>query len=232
MVHGLRDRERLRETFGKYVPVAVADAIVQHGGTLEPQSRIATTLFTDIKGFSTVAEHMSPTDLVAMLNDYFGAIVGPIEDHGGVIHQFQGDAILATFNLPVPQEDHAVQAVHAALALQAITRSTKFLGRQLTTRVGINTGHAVCGTVGGEGRLGFTVHGDEVNLAARIEQLNKSHGTLVLVSQSTVDACGDAFDFERVGQVPVRGREQQVVLYRVLGDHNADETPQDPSQGS
>ena len=224
MVHGLRDREKLRETFGKYVPVEVADAIVQHGGTLEPQSRITTTLFTDIAGFSTVAEHMSPGDLIEMLNDYFAALVDAVEGQGGVIHQFQGDAILATFNLPAPLEDHAARAVQAALDIQTITRTARFGGQRLPTRVGINTGPAVCGTVGGAGRLGFTVHGDEVNLAARIEQLNKSHGTLILISESTVEHCAGSFEFERVGEVPVRGREQQVVLYRVLGAHNAAES--------
>ena len=110
MVTGLREREQLKETFGKYVPASVADAIVAQGGTIEPQSRMTTTLFTDIAGFSTVAEGMSPEHLIDMLNEYFAAVAEPLESHGGVIHQFQGDAILATFNLPVPHEDHAAQA--------------------------------------------------------------------------------------------------------------------------
>ena len=206
------------------MPDAVADAIVADGGTLEPQSRLTTTLFTDIAGFSTVAETMKPVDLIAMLNEYFSALVEPVESHGGVIHQFQGDAILATFNLPVPNEDHATMAVRAALAIQEATRGRLFAGNPLSTRVGINTGMAVCGTVGGEGRLGFTVHGDEVNLGARIEQLNKDYGTRILVAESTVALCGDDLRFERIDEVPVRGRSQRVVLYRVLGPHNQDES--------
>ena len=224
MVTGLREREQLKETFGKYVPASVADAIVAQGGTIEPQSRMTTTLFTDIAGFSTVAENMSPEHLIDMLNEYFAAVVDPVEAHGGVIHQFQGDAILATFNLPVPQEDHAASAIQAALDIQAVTRNRSFSGVSLATRVGINTGPAVCGTVGSDGRLGFTVHGDDVNLAARIEQLNKSHGTRILVAQSTVDRAEGRFEFDRVGEVPVRGRHQSVVLYRVRGPHNEDET--------
>ena len=223
MVSGLRERESLRETFGKFVPDAVADAIVADGGTLEPQSRLTTTLFTDIVGFSTVAENMKPEDLISMLNEYFSALVEIIEAHRGVIHQFQGDAILATFNLPMPHEDHASLAVRAALAIQDVTRSMQFAGHALPTRVGINTGMAVCGTVGGEGRLGFTVHGDEVNLGARIEQLNKEYGTRVLVAGSTVALCGHDLRFEKIDEVPIRGRSQRAVLYRVLGPHNADE---------
>ncbi len=224
MVEGLRERERLRTTFGRYVPESVVDALVADGGVLRPQTRVCTMLFTDIAGFSTVSEQLSPEELIGTLNEYFSVIVGPIERHGGVIHQFQGDAILATYNLPVPQEDHAAQAVRSALEIQEATRGRTFgPGVPLPTRVGVNTGPAVCGTVGGAGRLGFTVHGDHVNLAARIEEMNKTLGTRVLVAGSTVERAGDRFAFTEVGELPVRGREQRVAVYRVAGPHSTDE---------
>jgi len=225
MVDGLRDREMMRETFGKFVPESIADAILADRGTLRPQTRITTTLFTDIVGFSTVSEAMDPKRLIATLNEYFEAVVEPIERNGGVIHQFQGDAILATYNLPVEDPEHAARAVQTAIEIQEVTRARTFgEGVMLATRVGINTGAAVCGTVGAQGRLGFTVHGDQVNLAARIEQMNKELGTRILVAESTVKLTGSRFEFRRVGELPIRGRRQSVVVYRVIGPHNPDET--------
>ena len=225
MVDGLRDREMMRETFGKFVPESIADAILADQGTLRPQTRLTTTLFTDIVGFSTVSESMDPERLIATLNEYFEAVVKPIEHNGGVIHQFQGDAILATYNLPVEDPEHAARAVQTALEIQEVIRARTFgEGVTLATRVGINTGDAVCGTVGAQGRLGFTVHGDHVNLAARIEQMNKELGTRILVAESTVKLTGSRFEFRRVGELPIRGRRQSVVVYRVIGPHNPDET--------
>ena len=224
MVAGLKDRELMRETFGKYVPESIADSILADRGVLAAQTRITTTLFTDIVGFSAVSENMTPERLIEMLNEYFAAVVEPIDRYGGVIHQFQGDAILATYNLPVEDPEHAAHAVQTAMEIQEVTRGRKFGGDvELATRVGVNTGAAVCGTVGSGGRLGFTVHGDDVNLAARIEQMNKQFGTRILVAESTVKLAGDRFDFIRVGELPVRGRRQDVVVYRLVGPHNADE---------
>ena len=233
MVEGLKDRELIRETFGKYVPESIADRILTDRGVLTAQTRITTTLFTDIVGFSTVSEDMTPERLIETLNEYFAAVVEPIDRNGGVIHQFQGDAILATYNLPVEDPEHATRAVQTALEIQEVTRGRKFgEGVELATRVGINTGTAVCGTVGSGGRLGFTVHGDEVNLAARIEQMNKQIGTRILVAESTVELAGERFEFIRVAELPVRGRRRNVVVYRLVGPHNEDEVLVPPAQPS
>ena len=231
MVKGLKEREQIRETFGRYVPENLVDQLVGDHGVLGPQLRETTTLFTDIIGFSTVSEKMTPTGLIGMLNEYFAVVSGPIEAHGGVIHQFQGDAILATFNSPTELADHEAHAIAAALEIQALVMRTQFAhGVELGTRIGINTGEAVCGTVGSDSRLGFTVHGDEVNLAARLEQMNKDLGTRILVSGSTVAAVREQFEFSRVGVMPVRGRSQPVIVYRVAGPHTPLEaqTPEAP----
>ncbi|MCZ6771623.1 MAG: adenylate/guanylate cyclase domain-containing protein [Proteobacteria bacterium] len=230
MATGLRERELIRETFGKFVPEGIADAILADRGVLKPQTRVATILFTDIAGFSTLAETVTPERLVAMLNEYFATVIEPIERNGGVIDQFQGDAILATYNLPLEDPDHAEKAVRTAIEIQEALAEKRFDvgdgGRavHLVTRVGINTGTVVGGTVGASSRLGYTVHGDAVNVAARIEEMNKRYGTRLLVAQSTVDLAGAEFDFLPVGEVPVRGRQLPVTLYRVAGSHSREES--------
>ena len=184
------------------MPESVAGQILQDQGILAPQSRVATIMFTDIVGFSALSEDMEPEKLVALLNRYFAILIEPIDRYNGVIHQFQGDGVLATYNLPVEDPDHAGNAIRTALAIQSRLKETVFEdGLVLRTRIGINTGQAVCGTVGAGERLGFTVHGDEVNLAARIEQLNKQFGTGILVSRATRDLTAAEFEFLDLGTV-------------------------------
>lgn len=231
MTEGLRDREQMREAFGRYVPEAIVPAILADRGVLNPTTREATVLFTDIQGFSTISEQLQPEHLIALLNDYFEVAIAPIEANGGVIHQFQGDAILATFNLPVDDPDHAGRAVQTALALQEALTGRLFDPHTggpdvaLVTRIGINSGIITGGTVGAGGRLGYTVHGDAVNVAARLEQLNKVHGTRVLVSETTVALCRDRFDFTPMGTLPIRGRTAGARVFRVAGPQTPFETP-------
>jgi class 3 adenylate cyclase len=216
MAAGLRRAERVRDTFGKYVPRQVAETLMRQGGRLAVQERVATVLFTDIQGFSTISEQVEPEALIDMLNEYFDAVTGPVEAHGGVISQYQGDAILATFNMPIDDPDHAAHAVEAAMGIQATLQGRRFGdGYEFITRVGINTGPIVGGAVGSKGRLSYTVHGDDVNVAARIEEMNKQFGTRILVAEATVKLCRDRFEFQRLGELPIRGRARGEVLYTV-----------------
>jgi adenylate cyclase len=210
-------RDFIRDTFGKYVPEAVAKAIIEDRGVLKPEQRTATILFTDIAQFTSIAQSMEPADLLNMLNAYFGATTEVITKHHGVINQFQGDAILATFNVPLEDPDHGANALRAALEIQDIGRNRTFEGVSLETRIGINTGRVIAGSVGGQGRLHYTVHGDAVNLAARLEQLNKEHGTSILVSDTTKDAAGGGFEFQKMGTAPIRGRSTTVELFTLTG---------------
>ena len=213
MVRGLKDKQAMQETFHKYVPKVMANEILSKG-MIKPQTKLTTTLFTDIAGFSSMSEQMTPEAVIDFLNQYFAAMVIPIEKYNGVIHQFQGDAILATFNLPKDDEHHAFNAVSAAIEMVNVSHTQAFgQYHSVYTRVGINTGDAVCGTIGGESRLGITVHGDQVNLAARIEQLNKQFDTQILVSASTYNLTHDLFNFTYIGEVPVRGRIESVTVY-------------------
>jgi len=179
--------------------------------------REASILFTDIEGFTTISESLTPTELITTLNEYFDVVTKPIIEHGGVINQFQGDAILATFNIPDALPDHAAQALRAALDIQAALGRSRFgAGVELRSRVGINSGEVVGGLVGAGERLGYTVHGDEVNLAARLEQLNKEYATRIIVSERTCELAGRSnFPFKRLGTTTVRGRAAPVVIYTV-----------------
>ena len=176
----------IREVFGRYVPESVAAQIVAGQGQLEPTLATATILYSDIEAFTSVVESMPPETVVQMLNEYFPAVIEPVEKYGGIVNQFQGDAMLITFNVPVADPEHADRAVSAALEMQQAVDGKTFAGVQLKTRIGIATGEVIAGNVGSGERMNYTVHGDAVNLAARLEQLNKEHGTRILVSAETV----------------------------------------------
>ena len=208
------------QDLSRFVPTEVVRRVrsseqpVQAG---QGEVREATILFTDIESFTSISESMSPQQLIATLNEYFSVVVEPIERYGGVINQFQGDAILATFNLPEAHRDHAANAVRAAIEIQAALKNRLFGdGITLSSRIGINSGTCVGGLVGTGDRLGYTVHGDNVNLAARLEQLNKEYGTRVLISESTCQLAGwTRFSFKRICEVRVRGRQTSTVVYTV-----------------
>ena len=219
MVEGLRERERFRETFGRYVDENVAATILKREGegVLAGETREATILFTDIAGFTTIAEHLPPDDLVAALNEYLETVLEPIRAHGGVVNTFIGDGLFASFNMPLACEDHACAAVRAAIDIQRAVGSRTFgdMGAAFATRIGISTGHVIGGSVGAGKRLTFTLLGDTVNLAARLEQLNKDYGTRILVAKSTREACGDRFVFTDLGSVAVRGRSDAAIVFSV-----------------
>jgi len=205
----------------RFVSQEVAEHITHAEQSIQPgdgESKMATVLFTDIEGFSTISEKMSPTELVGTLNEYFGAIYDVAHAHGGVIAQYQGDAMLITFNTVKLDEDHAANAVRTALEIRALTQSKTFGdGILLKTRCGVNTGEMTVGAVGAAEQLIFTVHGDEVNVAARLEQLNKEYGSYILISRSTRDAVGRLFVCECVGDVVVRGRTTPTEVFVVDG---------------
>jgi len=203
----------------RFVPDAIARqaAAATHLQVGEGELREATIFFSDIEGFTTLSESMDPSALITVLNEYFALVTDPIERHGGVINQYQGDAILASFNLPNALDDHAGAAVRAALEIQAALAAHQFRGGvRIGSRIGINTGVVIGGLVGNERRLGYTLHGDEVNLAARLEQLNKELGTRILVSGRTRElAARVQAGFEDRGETNVRGRRAAVRIYSV-----------------
>jgi class 3 adenylate cyclase len=208
---------KLHEIFGRYVPKRVAQAVVAGKGTLKPIQTTATILFSDIESFTTIAENMSPDQVVNMLNEYFPVIIEPIDRNGGIVHQFQGDALLVTFNVPIADPHHAEKAVQTALEIQKAVEGREFAGMRLRTRIGINTGEVFAGNVGTGDRLNYTVHGDAVNLAARVEQLNKKYNERVLISGTTAALLGDKYPLSAVDEVVVRGKKEPVQLFKLTG---------------
>ena len=206
------------EDLSRFVPSTVAKQVKsseRRVGIGDGEVREATILFMDLQGFTSISESLTPKELITTLNEYFKVVSGPIDRHGGEINQFQGDAILATFNVPEKLADHSTHAVQAALEIQNLLEGRLFgPDIPLVSRIGINTGVVVGGLVGTDDRLGYTVHGDEVNLAARLEALNKEYGTRIIVSDRTrILAGADTFAFEHLGSVHVRGRKAPVVVY-------------------
>jgi adenylate cyclase len=202
----------------RFVPQEVAQKVTQseEGATTgKGEVNECTILFTDIEGFTSISEDLTPEQLIEALNRYFTLIAGPIGEFGGVISQFQGDAVLATFNMPKADEDHASNAVHAAREIQKVLEGVEFGdGIAFNTRVGINTGNVVGGLVGSGDRVGYTVHGEHVNLTARLEQLNKDYGTRIIISESTLARIPEGrFDFFELDKVSVRGLNRPVRIY-------------------
>lgn len=212
----LKQLEIIRSVFGKYVPTRVAEAVVAGEGHLAPQLATATIMYTDIEAFTSTAEAMDPARVVAMLNEYFPAVIEPVTRHGGIVNQFQGDAMLITFNVPVADPAHADQALRAAQEIQHILSDRTFGGAKLRTRIGINTGVVIAGNVGSGERVNYTVHGDAVNLAARLERLNKEYESLVLVSEYTVALLADEYRLEPMGAVEIRGKADRVGVFSLV----------------
>jgi len=219
MVEGLAEREYLRDTFGKYVSESVAAAIVndqQRRGRVADTLAEATLMFVDIEGFTTLSESLPPADVASILNTYLGTVVPVIQHNAGVVNSFIGDGLFASFNLPLPLEHHAAAAIRSALEIQKLVRGTSFAsGTQIRVRIGINTGPVIGVTIGTEKRLQHTLLGDAVNIAARVEQLNKQFGSAILATESTVRAAGDGFPGTRLGETGVRGHRGEVVVYRI-----------------
>jgi len=212
MVDGLRERDLIRDTLGRFVSDEVAHGLLSGGGRLEPVETEATVLVCDIEGFTPLTDTLGPAGVVGFLNAFFELMVEIIERHHGVITQFQGDALLAVFNVPVQDAAHASNALRAAIEMVAAADGNAFAGRHVRNRIGICTGRIVAGAVGSSGRQTYTVHGNAVNMAARLEALNKVYGTRILLAAGTADRCA-GFNLRKVAEVVIRGYSEQVPVF-------------------
>lgn len=220
MVDGLQEREFIRETFGKYVSESVAAQILKDKGRLAGDVREATLMFIDIQGFTTLSEQLPPHDVIALLNEYSGIVSDPVRRHDGVINNFIGDGVFATFNLPLEHEDHACAAVRAALEISDAVEKHVFAGGvRISVRIGINTGEVVAGTVGAGDRLTYAILGDAVNVAHRVEELNKELGSRLLFTESTRARLDESFDCAELGVHPIRGKIASMKIYTIK-DHS------------
>jgi len=219
MILRLRDRERIRNLFGVYLSTEVSRAILDGGVSLEGESRHVSILFCDIRNFTRFSAQRTPREVVERLNEFFSKMAGAISQHGGSINKFLGDGFMAVFGAPAPQADHARRAIEAALAMETELAA---LNAQLRERsqnevefgIGIDSGEVVAGNVGSKDRLEYTVIGDPVNRSSRIEQLNKSLRTRILISERTYLASG--LDSGRVlPPVPVKGIEEPLKIVTI-----------------
>ena len=204
-----------KEDLSHFVPEGVASRIATADGKLPTENREATMLFADVENFTSMSEGLSSDETVQTMNEYFALFSAAVEDHNGVVIFFQGDAIFAAFNLPADNPEHATCAVAAAVEVQRLlARHTFSIGKPLRARIGINTGVVTGGVIGAQKLSSYTLYGDAVNIAARLEQLNKKHATNILASARTVQLCDpQQFQFESKGFDTVRGRTQSIEIF-------------------
>ena len=214
MVGGLAEREALRSALGAYVDPGIADRLLAEGQILQGEDVEVTIMFVDIVGFSARAEMRPAEQVCAELNEFFGLIVPIVEEHGGHTNKLIGDGLMAVFGTPVKLDDHADRALRAACAVQEQLHD-RYRGT-LRAGVGVHTGPVVVGTMGGGSKLDFTLIGDAVNVAARVEALTRQTGDAILITEATKDALRrpDAALSSRGTEV-VRGRTEPVALYAV-----------------
>lgn len=212
MVSGLAERERLREAFGAYVDPGLAERVLREGTELAGEEVEVTVLFLDIRDFTAFAEHAGAREVVATLNAFYEVVVPVLRRHGGHADKFIGDGLLAVFGAPERQSDHADRAVAAAREVVAAVRAR--YGDTLRIGVGINTGPVVAGSVGGGGRFDFTVIGDAVNTAARVEGITRRTGDDILLTAATREALRrDHGAFAAREPVVLKGKSARVSLF-------------------
>jgi adenylate cyclase len=218
-----KDRRLLANSFALYLAPDVIDRMLESNKLPElgGEIRIVTIFFSDIEGFSLIAEKMPAHDLMHLMNEYLSAMTDIIERHGGYVDKFIGDSIVALFGAPADDPNHAANAARAALDCSAhlaeLNRdSTTFRDCKLAQRIGINSGEALVGNFGSRKRFNYSVMSDAVNLASRLEGANKFYGTSIIASDTTVALAGDAFAWRELDTVRVKGRTQPLKIYDLL----------------
>jgi|CXWL01.1.fsa_nt_gi adenylate cyclase len=221
MVHGLAERDRVRDLLGKVVSPEIAQELLSRQVELGGEERPVTVLFSDVRGFTQLSEGLTPRALLALLNRYLTRMSAEVERHGGVVDKYVGDAIMALFGAPLAHVDDAGRAVSTALgmrsALAAFNAELAAEGRSpLAIGIGIHSDVVVAGNMGSASRLNYTVIGDGVNLASRLESLTKHYGVAVLVSAATAAAAPE-FRYRELDRVRVKGRQEAVTILEPLG---------------
>jgi class 3 adenylate cyclase len=212
MMEGLSERQALREAFGAYVDPEVAERVLEEGELIEGQEREVTVMILDVWDFTAFAERSSARETVAFLNDMFEIVVPCVTEHGGHANKFLGDGLLAVFGAPERLEDHADRAV--ATARDVATKLAERFRGEIRFGIGVNSGPVVVGSVGGGGRLEFAVIGDPVNVAARVENLTRETGDMVLLTEATRCLLSEGeFELEERGDFALKGVSEPVPIY-------------------
>jgi class 3 adenylate cyclase len=234
MIERLRQNQRIRETFGRYIDPRIAEGLLGETAiaATEGQRRVMTVMFCDMKGFTALSEGVTPQGLVKIMNRYLSTMSEPIRAHRGVIDKYIGDGIMAYWGPPFVEEgEQATCACSAAIdmvgRLEQLRRELpELLGvRSIPVdcdlRIGIATGETLVGSIGSEYMMSFTVMGDTVNLAARLESANKAYGSRCLISEATANLCAADFEIREIDRVVLTGQSYQQTIYEVMGRKDA-----------
>ncbi len=216
MAKSLKEKEFIRDTFGKIVTPQVRDYLLGGNVELGGETLSVTVMFCDIRGFTTLSENMAPEKIVSLLNEYFTGLEKCISAHGGVINKYIGDAVMALFGAPIPIKDHAQEAFRASLDMREtlVQMNRDFVAKgfpEIRFGIGLHTGNVLAGNIGAASRMEYTVIGDAVNTASRIEGLCKTYKKDLLISESTASTITENLSF--VDEAEIRGRTEKVKLY-------------------
>ena len=223
---GKKERSFIKNAFAKYVPEEVVHQLLQKPELLRlgGEERVITALFSDLASFTTISEKMSPSELVHLLNEYLTEMTGIVLDEGGIVDKYEGDAIMAEFGAPIYIPDHADRAVRAGIRMQKRLKELRrdWLEKglpEMCCRVGINTGPMVVGNMGSDQVFDYTVIGDAVNLASRLEGANKRYNTYLMISEYTLaDITPGLFRTRALDIIRVKGKTEPVKVYEVIGE--------------
>ncbi len=220
---GLKERDNVRNLLGKVMSPTVAHELLSKEIKLGGEERYMTALFSDVEGFTQISEKLAPVALVALLNEYLSAMADIINESNGVIDKFIGDAIVSFWGAPLAEERHAELAVRTALRMQKklenMQDSWDVNGHvKINARIGVNTGPMVVGNMGSKDRMDYTMIGDSVNLAARLEGINKYYGTNLMVSEYTYKLTSDLFICRELDIVRVKGKTEAITIYEVIDE--------------
>ncbi len=227
MVEGLQRERLVRDLFGQYVTPEVANLAIERRGHLDGELVMGTVLFADIRNFTGISEALPPRQLIEMLNDYFRRMSAVVVEQGGLVNKFGGDSLLAVFGTPLnPATDHTARAVRAALVMQRTLEEFNVGQREkklpeIEIGIGIATGELVAGNVGSDKKIEYTVIGDTVNLASRLQALTKELRHPILVTAEAASGAGGEALFEAVGDVQVRGKTNPVGVFAVAATESA-----------
>lgn len=228
MVGQLKEREEIKDTFGKYVSIEIAKHLIKNGKVaLGGENIVATILFSDIRNFTSMSEKMSPEEVVSMLNTYFAYITEPIMEHHGVINKFIGDAVMAIFTPHLGSDNHVQDAINTAISMRKRLdelNSSEKLKFPIKFGIGLNTGPLIAGNIGTEKRFEYTVIGDTVNVASRMESLSKTLEHDIILSQSIVELIPADFVteivLEKSDPIQIKGKSQPASVYKLIGRAN------------
>jgi len=221
MARSLREKEMIKRAFTRYVAREVVEEILKNpeNMALTGERREVTVLFCDVRGFTPLSERLSPEEVVLLLNDFYNLMIETTFKHDGTLDKFLGDAVMAVFGAPLAHPDHSARAIRTAVAMRegivGLNERRARDGKEpIAVGIGVSAGEAVAGTVGTEDRMEYTVIGDSVNLAARLES-NAKPGQ-ILISHRTYERVRDLVDARPLGRIRVKGKEEEVEVYEVL----------------